>query len=50
MIGTFEVTAYKGKNRIVKHYTVLLKEGISNTIFDLCKRLGYYDINVRLMA
>ena len=49
-MGTYEVIAYKGKNRIVKYYTVLLKEGISNTIFDLCKRLGYHDITMRLMA
>lgn len=50
MMGTFEVIAYKGNKRIVKYYTVLLKDGIANTIFDLCKRLGYRDINVHLMA
>lgn len=50
MMGTFEVTATKGNKRIVKYYTVVLKNGITNTLYDLCKRLGYSDININLMA
>lgn len=49
-MGTFEVTAMKNGKRIVKYYTVVLKNGIANTLYDLHKRMGYTDINVHLMA
>jgi len=50
MIGTFEVTAKKGNKRIVKYYTVVLKDTITKTLYDLCERLGYHDITIHLMA
>ena len=49
-MGTFEVTAMKHGKKIVKYYTVVLKNGIANTLYDLCVRLGYTEINVHLMA
>ena len=50
MIGTFEVTAIKSGKRIVKYYTVVLKNGIADTLYQLHKRMGCTDINVHLMV
>ena len=50
MMGTFEVIAYKNGRRDVRYYTVLLKNGIADTIYSMMKRMGYSDITVHLMA
>ena len=49
MKGTFEVIAYKGKERSVRYITVTLYNGIANAIHDKMKRLGYKRIDVRLL-
>lgn len=49
MIGTFEITAMKGTKRIVKYYTVVLKDGIADKLYQLQKCNGCHDITVRLM-
>ena len=49
MKGTFEVKATKGSQKTVRYYTVRLYNGIANELYDRMKKLGYKDINIRLM-
>ena len=48
-MATFECTATRHGKPVVKHYTVVLKDGITETLFNLMKRMGCADITINLM-
>lgn len=49
MKGTFEVIGWKNNKRTVRYYTVELFNGIANLLHDRMAKMGYTDIDVRLI-
>ena len=49
MKGTFEVIGYKNSKKSIRYYTVNLYNGVANDIFDKMKKMGYKNIDVRLI-
>ena len=48
-MATFECTATRHGKPFFKRYTVVLKDGITETLFNLMKRMGCADITINLM-
>jgi len=49
MKATFEITGSKKGKRLVVYYTVSLYNGVAKDLHERYEKLGYEDINVRMV-